>query len=129
MSRYWVGNRLKRGAPATFKTSGAETASTTHSTVHTGKNTVAAVKVDVTAASGTGPTLVVVVEGSSDETNWVEVGRIGTDYRVGTVGSVTAFSAVADTTGVFPAMEFMRTRSIVGGTTPSFTFSVTGELS
>lgn len=127
---YIFGNRRFRGFEQTVKASGAETASTTHDTVRTKQHNVASVTVDVTASSGTTPTLVVVVEGSDDETTWVELGRIGANgYRSGSVGTAPSnFTGAASGAGVFPAPQYVRTRSIVGGTTPSFTYSVTVEV-
>lgn len=127
---YVLGNRFFRGRKATVKASAAETASTTHATVDTRTASTVAVTVDVTAASGTTPTLVVIVEGSHDETTWVELGRIGANgYRTGTVGTAPSnFTGAASVAGIFPAPQFVRTRSVVGGTTPSFTYSVEAEI-
>jgi hypothetical protein len=73
----------------------------------------------------------VVVEGSLDGSTWFELGRIGSDgARVGSVGTAPAsFSTTGTVRGAFPAPEFVRSRSLVGGTTPSFTYSVVAALS
>ncbi len=112
-----------------LKTSGAETASTTGASVEIGDKSILNLVVDVTAASGTTPTLVVVIEGSDDGLTWYELGRIGSDgYRDGSVGTAPAnFTAVATVRSSIPAARFVRYRSIIGGTTPSFTFSVGGS--
>lgn len=129
-NRYFSGTIMKRGTTATFKTSAAETASTTHATVDTGDSGVLYVQVDITAASGTTPTLTVVVEGSNDNTNWIQLGILGlAGYSVGTTAAAPAnLTAAATSRGAFPAMQFCRTRSLVAGTTPSFTYSVVAEV-
>lgn len=113
-----------------LKGEAAETSSTTHDSVGTGDAATAQVTVDVTAASGTSPTLVVVVEGTNDGSTWVELGRIGANgYRAGTSGTAPSnLTGVAQASGVFPATRAIRSRSIIGGTTPSFTYSVSAEL-
>lgn len=68
----------------------------------------------VTAASGTTPTLDVVVEDTLDGTNW---------NAIGTFTQATAATAQAvDIAGMFT--DQVRVRWTVTGTTPSFTFSV-----
>lgn len=73
--------------------------------------------VDITAASGTSPTLDLSVEWSADGTNFVapEVGADTFTQKTTTGRHVKAFSVVADT---------YRVVWTIGGTTPSFTFSV-----
>jgi hypothetical protein len=68
----------------------------------------------VTAASGTTPTLDVVVEDSFDGTNWNTVATFTQKTAAGT--------QAVDVTGLFS--DQLRVRWTVGGTTPSFTFSV-----
>ncbi|PRH79398.1 hypothetical protein C6N75_09960 [Streptomyces solincola] len=123
-------NVLRRGQQVTLKAGGAQTSSTTGEAVNTGEGAVAVVDVVVTAASGTTPTMTVVVEGSNDGTAWVELGTIGAGgYRAGSSGSAPAnFTAAATSSGAFPAPEFIRTRSVIGGTTPSFTYSVSAVI-
>jgi hypothetical protein len=68
----------------------------------------------VTAASGTSPTLNVVIEDSLDGTNW---------YTVGTFAQKTGTGVeVINITG--PVAETTRVRWTVGGTSPNFTVSV-----
>jgi hypothetical protein len=112
------------------KASGAETASTTHPAVDSSASANAVVTVTVTASGGTTPTLTVVVEGSNDGTNWVALGTIGANgYVLGTPATPpTNLTGAATVVGVFPAMQQTRTRSVVGGTTPSFTYSVGIDL-
>lgn len=122
------GGRRHRGTVHTFKTSAAETASATHATAASRLGGSVIVDVNVTAASGTSPTLIVVVEGSLDGSTWFELGRVGgSGYRAGTSGTApTGFSAVGQVVAALTGPSLVRTRSIVGGTAPSFTYSVTG---
>ncbi len=75
------------------------------------------IQLDVTAASGTTPTLDVVIEDTLDGTNWNTVGTAFTQ-------KTAAGREVKDITGLFHGQ--MRVRWTIGGTTPSFTFSVKG---
>lgn len=130
MPRYAKGSIMARGQIATPKQSAAETASTTHPVVETSDYGVALVTVAVTAASGTTPTMTVVVEGSTDNSTWTTLGTIGANgYAAGTTATAPSnFTGAATVSGVFAAPQFVRTRSVVGGTTPSFTYSVTIEI-
>lgn len=71
-------------------------------------------QLDVTAASGTSPTLDVVIEDTLDGTNWNVVGTFAQKTAAGreVINVTTAFA------------NRVRVRWTVGGTTPSFTFSV-----
>lgn len=72
------------------------------------------VQLDVTAASGTTPTLDVLVEDSLDGTNWNTIGTFAQKTAAGreVINITTPFS------------NQVRVRWTIGGTTPSFTFSV-----
>lgn len=74
----------------------------------------ARVQLDVTAASGTSPTLDVVIEDTLDGTNW---------YVVGTFAQKSAGGRDVINLST-PFTDRLRVRWTVGGTTPSFTFSV-----
>jgi hypothetical protein len=76
---------------------------------------VARVQLDVTAASGTSPTLDVVVEDTLDGVNWNVVGTFAQKTAAGR--EVINLST--------PFADRLRVRWTVGGTSPSFTFSVT----
>lgn len=71
-------------------------------------------QLDVTAASGTSPTLDVVIEDTLDGTNWNVIGTFAQKTAAGreVINITTPFSNRA------------RTRWTIGGTAPSFTFSV-----
>lgn len=75
---------------------------------------VARVQLDVTAAAGTSPTLDVVVEDTLDGTNWNVVGTFA--QKTATGREVINLST--------PFADRLRVRWTVGGTSPSFTFSV-----
>lgn len=115
--------------PLTLKASGAQTSSATGASVDSGFDGGSLyVEVDVTVKSGTSPTLLVEVDGSVDGTNWVVLGTVGSDgFSAGNGTSPTAISTVSTARGVFPAMRFVRYKSTIAGTTPSFTYSVTGS--
>lgn len=68
----------------------------------------------VTAASGTTPTLDVVIEDSLDGTNWNTIATFAQKTAAGV--------QTVDVTGLFTSQ--LRVRWTIGGTTPSFTFSV-----
>lgn len=129
MDQYDVNGRMVRGRQLTLKASGAQTASTNGGAVDTGPDGGSLlVQVDITAASGTAPTLLVAVQGSQDGTNWVTLGSIGANgYVAGTPATEpTNFTGTAAAQkGVFPRLQYVRYASTVGGTTPSFTYKVT----
>lgn len=72
-------------------------------------------QLDVTAASGTTPTLDVVIADTLDGTNWNTIGTF--------TQKVTTGRQVIDITT--PFADAVRVSWIIAGTTPSFTFSVT----
>lgn len=113
-----------------LKADGAETASTTGAAVEIGDKAQAFIAVDVDVVSGTTPTLLVTIEGSHDNVTWFTLGRIGTNgYDVGAsaVAAPSNITATGTFRGSFPAMRYMRSRSTIGGTTPSFDYSVGGN--
>jgi hypothetical protein len=77
------------------------------------------VQLDVTAASGTTPTLDVVIEDTLDGTNWNTIGSAFTQ-------KTTTGRQVIDIQGLFTGQ--LRVRWTIGGTTPSFTFSVKAQF-
>jgi hypothetical protein len=124
---YSLGGNMVRGLNFEFKPSGAETTSTTHNVAFTGYYGGAVmVTVAIASSSGTTPTLLVTVEGSQDGTTWTQLGQIGANgYVAGTPATApTNLTGAATVTGIFPRPTFVRTRSTIGGTTPSFTYSV-----
>jgi len=126
-----TGTGMSRGMPFVFKSLSAETAAVIHGSVEPVNTANLTLTITVTAVSGTTPTMLLVVEGSADGTNWFTVSTFGANgYSLGSLGTTpTNFTAAATTRGVVPMSEFMRTRSVIGGTTPSFTYRVEGAVS
>lgn len=128
--RYSTGlaRALKRNL-FTAKAAAAETVSTTGGLVELGDAGSVHVEVIVTAATGTTPTLLVDVYGAADPlgANLFKIGTIGSNGF--TVGGVAADPATITAAGTYraelPAARFVQYRSRIGGTTPSFTYSVT----
>jgi hypothetical protein len=128
-----TGSVVVRGeAPVSLKASGAETSSTAGgatamSTGSFGHSVV--VTVAITASSGTTPTMIVDVQGSLDGTTFTTLGTFGANgYVCGTPATApTNFTTTATKIGVFPSMPYLRYNSTIGGTTPSFTYSVTAQ--
>jgi hypothetical protein len=112
-----------------LKTSGAETASTTGTAVELGDKRTMNIEVAVTAASGTTPTLTVDIEGSHDGLTWYQLARIGSNgFRLGGVGTAPADITTTGThRATVPAARYVRYKSNIAGTTPSFTYSVGGS--
>ncbi len=79
-------------------------------------DTTARLWLEVTAASGTAPTLLVTVEHSHNGVTWDTLGTFAQKTAPG-----AEYKAFPD------ARQFVRVRWTVGGTTPSFTFGVAGE--
>ena len=104
-----IGETVTLAASAARTTSGNGTASA-------GWGGVSRVRaqLDVTAASGTTPTLDVVLEDTIDGTNYLTVGTF-------TQKTATGREAINVTN---PFTDNLRARWTVAGTTPSFTFSV-----
>lgn len=96
--------------------SAARTATGDGSSVEVGDRGVVRLLLDVTAASGTSPTLDVTVETSFDGTTWRQAGTFTQQTAVGTERK--SFSGLD---------RFVRVTWTIGGTTPSFTFEVSGE--
>jgi hypothetical protein len=111
-----------------LKTLGAETASTTASAVELGDKATMSLEVYVSLVSGTTPTMIVTIEGSHDNSNWFTLGRIGLNgFDVGGLATAPSNITAAGTyRGEIPAARFVRSKSTIGGTTPSFTYSVGG---
>lgn len=130
VDQFSLGTRIDRGDPFALKASGTvETASTTGAAVDTGtEGGSLTVTVSVVAgATGTTPTLNVVIEGSQDGANWFTLGTVGANgYAVGTTATAPSnFTTSAVTVNAcFPRPQLVRARSVIGGTTPSFTYAV-----
>lgn len=92
---------------------------------------------NVTAQSGTTPTLHVYVQGNRDGTNfrdYLAFAQVAAATPMTAIGfnATTAFAAAtltdatmsAGTAGAGPFGDALRVKAVVGGTTPSYTFSV-----
>ncbi|MBW3643112.1 MAG: hypothetical protein KY447_09385 [Actinobacteria bacterium] len=103
---------------ATFAGSAPRTASGTSAAFTSyGSADLLRCQLDVTAASGTAPTLDAVIEDSLDGVTWNVIGAFAQKLAVGReVINITT-----------PFADMLRTRWTVAGTTPSFTFSVLVE--
>lgn len=107
---------FRRGNAVTPVPSAARTTNGNSGTLDA-DGSVVSLLLDVTAASGTTPTLNLTVEESDDGTTW---------RSAGTFAQKTAVSQERKSFSV--AGRYYRIAWTVGGTTPNFTFSVTGEM-
>lgn len=99
----------------TLHASAARTASGSGTAVFGfGKAAMIRAQIQVTAASGTSPTLNVVLEDTLDGTNW---------NTIGTFAQLTAAGREVINV-VVPFGDQVRCRYTIGGTSPSFTFAV-----
>lgn len=129
MPKYATATGIKRGGQDSTKAPGAEVASTTHAAISTPEGAgTAVVTVLVTAQSGS-PTMTVIVEGSVDDgATWINLITIGLNgYLVGLGTAPTNITASGTYIGVCHSLPKMRTRSVIGGGTPSLTYGVTIE--
>jgi hypothetical protein len=112
--------RLVRTTDVTMHASGAETATGNDAGVEVGAAGTVRLKLDVTAVSGTNPTLDVTVQTSFDN------GVTDTWRTLGTFAQKTGVSAERKT---FSGCDrWVRTQRTIGGTaSPSATYSITGE--
>ncbi len=111
-NQVFPGDLVSLADPAARTTSGSGPA------VAVGASNTVRAQLNVTAATGTTPSMTVTIETSADgSTGWTSVG---------------AFSAVTTATTarkVASALDrFIRVSWAITGTTPSFTFNVSGEL-
>lgn len=97
--------------------SATRTANSTGSVYEMGHCTQARLELTITDVSGTNPTLDVYIETSNDETNWTVAGWFATESDAGTQRPAP-FAACG---------KYIRAVSVLGGTSPSFTYSLTGR--
>ncbi len=103
----------------TIHASAAETASGNTSDIDISHILHAAVCVDVTAASGTSPTLDLYLEGKDTLS-----GKYNTIWNPSQITSVTTvWTELTDL-----PYKYIRLRWVIGGTDPSFTFSAAAEV-
>ena len=94
---------------------GARTATGTGSAVEVGDRGVARLFLNITAASGTTPTLNVTIQTSHDGTTWRSA------------GTFTQATAVSSQRSAFNIDRFVRATWTIAGTTPSFNFTISGD--
>jgi hypothetical protein len=98
-------------------TSAARTATGQSTAFDEGSLDTISVMVDVTAVSGTSPTMTVNVEWSWDNVSW---------FTADPVDAFTAITATGKKVKQFTIKGlYARLNYVIGGTTPSFTFSAT----
>lgn len=111
-----TGGRTIEPNVLTLAASAARTTTANGTTTDNEGALIANVKLDVTAASGTTPTLNVTIQGQDAAGDW---------FTLGTFTQATGVTA--QTIPVVLAGRQVRAIWTVAGTTPSFTFSVIGE--
>lgn len=106
-----------------------ETADTTHTPQELGDLATLYLAVVVyTTPTGTTPTLKVIIEGSDDSITFFELGRIGANgFAVANGTQPSDINAIGTFRGIFPIPRYVRSRSDLGGTTPSFDYSIGGS--
>lgn len=104
-----------RGDVVSLAASAARTATGNGATTDAANVHSLSLLLDVTAASGTTPNLTVTIEESDDGTTWRTVAAFAAKTAVSTERKSFQVSA-----------DFVRAVWAITGTTPSFTFSVTG---
>jgi hypothetical protein len=105
-----------RTIPVDLGISGAKTATFQSAGLELGDQDTIRLDLTTTAVTGTTPSMTVTIETSKDNATW---------------STVAAFSAVTTVTSVRKVFSgcdrFVRANCAISGTTPSFTFTVTGE--
>jgi VCBS repeat-containing protein len=96
--------------------SGTYTADVNGSAVELGDCATLNLELTNTTHAGTTPTCDITVQGSNDGTNW---------YSLGTFTQITTTDATQRK--AFPAARYVRGVVDVGGTTPSYALTLTGE--
>jgi len=99
--------------------SGARTASGSTADIDVGRFICGEICIDITAVSGTAPTLDVYIEGKDQYTGKYKV--LFSHTGLNTVQTIW------DTITLL-AFRYLRVRWVISGTSPSFTFSVSGEF-
>lgn len=112
-------HRRSKGQAVTLKASGATTATGTTTAQEVDGGTIR-LKLDVTAVSGTTPTMTVQLQTSSDNGNSDSWRNLGSAFTQAT-GVTSQYVSIG---GVD---RFVRASYTIGGTTPSFTWSLIGE--
>jgi hypothetical protein len=117
MLAFGANNREIVGKSVVLVPSAARSAAGNGASLDTGERSTLRLLLDVAAVSGLGATTTVTVEQSSDGMTWRSHSSFAAAAAVGTERKVFG-----------PLDRVVRVSWTVGGTTPSVTFSVTGEL-
>ena len=106
-----------------------ETADTTHTPQELGDLATLYLAVVVyTTPTGTTPTMVVIIDGSDDAITYFELGRIGANgFALANGTAPSSINAIGTYRGIFPVPRYVRSRSDLGGTSPSFDYSIGGS--
>ena len=104
-----------------FLASAARTTSGNSETFDAAEKRELIVTVNVTAASGSSPTLAVQAQHSPDGVIWDNLGTAFTTVTAAPATLTKTFGTAAN-----PFHRYVRASYTIGGTTPSFTFSVLG---
>lgn len=110
-------NRWAKTRSVTLQSSVTKTATFNSASVEIGDQSTARLDLVVSAASGTTPTLDVKLQTSVDGSTWVDVASFAQQTTT-TAGVHKVFTGLD---------RFVRIVATIGGTTPSFTYAVTGE--
>lgn len=117
---------------ATAASTGVDLVTAVYSTDNRHEGAAVAVYLDITAASGTNPTLDVKIQCSPDNTTWFDPAALST--ATGTANRDHFVFAQKTTTGqdikILAAVpcRYIREYHTVGGTTPSFTYSIKADI-
>ncbi len=110
----------RRASHLTIQPSGAETASGNSASVEVGEYKEALVTLNVTAASGTSPSLTVLLQASDDEgTTW---------YNLPNASFTAATAVTSQAIQINTFGDYIRASYAITGTSPSFTFAVKAVL-
>lgn len=101
---------------ATVQASASQTVTFNSAGLELGDKGTVRLTLDVTAATGTSPTLDVTMETSQDNATWTSLGTFAQKTTTGSEFKI--FSGCG---------RFVRAACTIGGTTPDFTFSIAGE--
>lgn len=119
-------NALARASKESFLTASARTSTGTGSGVDlVDYDGIMALSLESAAGTGTTPTLAVTLEESNDNSTWTAVDAAEIDGGAfnGVVGAVSSQMRFIDTS---KRKRYIREAHAIGGTTPSFTYSLIG---
>ena len=121
-------DRARNNFVTTVDVSAARTATVAVNTVTNFNAKGAVITINVTAVSGTSPTLVAKLQYSPDGTIWIDYTNKPVTATISAIGQTTLIvcpgvTEVANSAVSLPLPRFVRMHYTIGGTTPSLTFS------